>query len=148
MEMIFYPNAVKAHFHKKGCALVLILKVRIFLNLKSSLFWVYLICKGKLLYFFCFRITLLWLTLCQFHNYMEIEVWFLLVISFEMRIAWLVARVLVRLMFQKIFPRSVHNYILSFVIYRFCQYTSLILRYITGIYLIHLDRPLSMPVTL
>ena len=103
MEMIFYPNAVKAHFHKKGCALVLILKVRIFLNLKSSLFWVYLICKGKLLYFFCFRITLLWLTLCQFHNYMEIEVWFLLVISFEMRIAWLVARVLVRLMFQKIF---------------------------------------------
>ena len=118
-----------------------------FFKLESSLFWVYLIklCKGKLL-FFCFRITLLWLTLCQFHNYMEIEVWFLLVISFEMRIAWLVARVLVRLKFQMMFPSSVH--ILSFVIDRFCQYTSLILRYITGIYFIHLDRLLSMPVSL
>ena len=38
MEMIFYPNAVKTHFHKKGCALVLILKVRIFLNLKVAYF--------------------------------------------------------------------------------------------------------------
>ena len=146
MEMTFHSHANKTHFHKKGCALGLILKVRVF-KLESSLFWVYLIklCKGKLL-FFCFSITLLWLTLCQFHNYMEIEVWFLFVISFEMRIAWLVARVLVRLMFQMMFPSSVH--ILSFVIDRFCQYTSLILRYITGIYLIHLDRPLSMPVTL
>lgn len=63
-----------------------------------------------------------------------------------MRIAWLVARVLVRLMFQMMFPSSVH--ILSFVIDRFCQYTSLILRYIAGIDLIYLDRPLSMPVTL
>ena len=97
--------------------------------------------------FFCFRITLLWLTLCQFHNYMEIEVWFLLVIFFEMRIAWLVQQECVfRLKFQMMFPSSVH--ILSFVIDRFCLYTSLILRYVAGIYLIYLDRPLSVPVTL
>ena len=56
------------------------------------------------------------------------------------------ARVLFRLKFQMMFPSSVH--IFSFVIDRFCQYTSLILRYITGIYLIHLDRPLSTLVTL
>ena len=56
------------------------------------------------------------------------------------------ARVLFRLKFQMMFPSSVH--IPSFVIDRFCLYTSLILRYIAGIYLIYLDRPLSVPVTL
>ena len=56
------------------------------------------------------------------------------------------ARVLFRLKFQMMFPSLVH--ILSFVIDRFCLYTSLILRYIAGIYLIYLDRPLSVPVTL
>ena len=30
MEMIFHSHANKTHFHKKGCALRLILKVRIF----------------------------------------------------------------------------------------------------------------------
>ena len=29
-EMIFYSHANKTHFHKKGCALGLILKVRVF----------------------------------------------------------------------------------------------------------------------
>ena len=30
MEMIFHSRANKTHFHKKGCALGLILKVRVF----------------------------------------------------------------------------------------------------------------------
>ena len=30
MEMIFHSNVNKTHFHKKGCALGLILKVRVF----------------------------------------------------------------------------------------------------------------------
>ena len=30
MEMIFHSHANKTHFHKKGCALGLILKVRVF----------------------------------------------------------------------------------------------------------------------
>ena len=30
MEMIFHSHANKTHFHKKGCALGLILKVRLF----------------------------------------------------------------------------------------------------------------------
>ena len=30
MEMIFHCHANKTHFHKKGCALGLILKVRVF----------------------------------------------------------------------------------------------------------------------
>ena len=30
MEMIFHSHANKSHFHKKGCALGLILKVRVF----------------------------------------------------------------------------------------------------------------------
>ena len=30
MEMIFHSRANKSHFHKKGCALGLILKVRVF----------------------------------------------------------------------------------------------------------------------
>ena len=30
MEMIFHSHANKTHFHKKGCALRLILKVRVF----------------------------------------------------------------------------------------------------------------------
>ena len=30
MEIIFYSHASKTHFHKKGCALGLILKVRVF----------------------------------------------------------------------------------------------------------------------
>ena len=30
MEMIFYSHANKTHFHKKGCALDLFLKVRVF----------------------------------------------------------------------------------------------------------------------
>ena len=30
MEMIFHSHANKTHFHKKGCALDLILKVRVF----------------------------------------------------------------------------------------------------------------------
>ena len=30
MEMIFHSHAYKAHFHKKGCPLGLILKVRVF----------------------------------------------------------------------------------------------------------------------
>ena len=30
MGMIFYSHANKTHFHKKGCALGLILKVRVF----------------------------------------------------------------------------------------------------------------------
>ena len=32
MEMIFHSRANKTHFHKKGCALGLILKVRVFKN--------------------------------------------------------------------------------------------------------------------
>jgi len=32
MEMIFHSQASKTHFHKKGCALGLILKVRVFKN--------------------------------------------------------------------------------------------------------------------
>ena len=34
MEMIFHSNANKTHFHKQGCALGLILKVRVFLTQK------------------------------------------------------------------------------------------------------------------
>ena len=30
MQIIFYSHASKTHFHKKGCALGLILKVRVF----------------------------------------------------------------------------------------------------------------------
>ena len=30
MQMIFHSHANKTHFHKKGCALGLILKVRVF----------------------------------------------------------------------------------------------------------------------
>ena len=30
MEIIFHPHANKTHFHKKGCAPSLILKVRVF----------------------------------------------------------------------------------------------------------------------
>ena len=30
MEMIFHSRANKTHFHKKGCALSFILKVRVF----------------------------------------------------------------------------------------------------------------------
>ena len=30
MEIIFHSHANKTHFHKKGCALELILKVRVF----------------------------------------------------------------------------------------------------------------------
>ena len=36
MEMIFHSHANKTHFHKKGCALGLILKVRV-LELGSGL---------------------------------------------------------------------------------------------------------------
>ena len=37
MEIIFHSHANKNHFHKKGCALGLILKVRV-LELSSGLF--------------------------------------------------------------------------------------------------------------
>ena len=37
MEMIFHSHANKTHFHKKGCAPSLILKVRVF-ELGSGLF--------------------------------------------------------------------------------------------------------------
>ena len=37
MEIIFHSDANKTHFHKKGCALGLILKVRV-LELRSGLF--------------------------------------------------------------------------------------------------------------
>ena len=30
MEIIFHSHAIKTHFHKKGCVLSLILKVRVF----------------------------------------------------------------------------------------------------------------------
>ena len=37
MEMIFHSHANKTHFHKKGCALGLILRVRVFGTRKSAL---------------------------------------------------------------------------------------------------------------
>ena len=37
MEMIFHSHANKTHFHKKGCALGLILKVRVFGTRKWSI---------------------------------------------------------------------------------------------------------------
>jgi len=40
MEIIFHSHASKIHFHKKGCALGLILKVRVFGTQKWSIqFW-------------------------------------------------------------------------------------------------------------
>ena len=38
MEMIFHSHANKTHFHKKGCALGLILKVRVFGTRKWPIF--------------------------------------------------------------------------------------------------------------
>ena len=40
MEMIFHSHANKTHFHKKGCALGLILKVRIFVTRKWPITYV------------------------------------------------------------------------------------------------------------
>ena len=37
MQIIFYSHASKTHFHKKGCALGLILKVRVFGTRKWSI---------------------------------------------------------------------------------------------------------------
>ena len=37
MEMIFHSHVNKTHFHKKGCALGLILKVRVFKSRKWSI---------------------------------------------------------------------------------------------------------------
>ena len=37
MEMSFHSHASKTHFHKKGCALGLILKVRVFGTLKRPI---------------------------------------------------------------------------------------------------------------
>ena len=37
MEMIFHSHAKKTHFHKKGCAFGLILKVRVFGTRKSPI---------------------------------------------------------------------------------------------------------------
>ena len=39
-EMIFHSHANKTHFHKKGCALGLILKVRVFGTRKSPITYV------------------------------------------------------------------------------------------------------------
>ena len=39
MEMIFNSYANKPHFHKKGCALGLILKVKVFGTRKGPIAW-------------------------------------------------------------------------------------------------------------
>ena len=50
MEMIFHCRGNKSHFHKKGCALGLILKVRVFGTRK------WLLKRQRLVFFFTNRI--------------------------------------------------------------------------------------------